>query len=187
MKKLLQLVAVVAVAFPMLAAAHGPTRQKAVEKVQINAAPEKVWAMVKDFGAIDKWHPAVKKCVLKDAEHRVLSIGAEDGPTITEELKSVNDDKMMFKYKIVDMSVTKTVSFNGTDVPYYTLPVNNYTSQIIVKAKDGGSEVTWKGHFYRSFMLNPPVPEGQSDEDAVKAVSAVYRQGLDNLKVVMEK
>jgi mxaD protein len=65
--------------------------------------------------------------------------------------------------------------------------VNNYKATISVKAKDGGSEVSWKGKFYRSFMDNPPVPEGQSDAEAVEAVSAVYQAGLNNLKAMMEK
>jgi mxaD protein len=36
-------------------------------------------------------------------------------------------------------------------------------------------------------MDNPPVPEGQSDAEAVEAVSAVYQAGLNNLKAMMEK
>lgn len=187
MKKLLKLFAVAAVALPMLANAHGPTRQSVTEKITIKAAPEKVWAMVKDFSAMEKWHPAVASTEMKSDKMRVLTLKSEGNPTITEQLKKVDDEKMLLKYKIKDMSVVKTITFNSKDTPYYTLPVNNYTSSINVKAKDGGSEVIWKGKFYRSFMDNPPVPEGQSDEDAVNAVSGVYKAGLENLKAIMEK
>lgn len=187
MKKFLHLIAAMMIAVPMLATAHGPTRQLVEEKIFIKAAPDKVWAMVKDFGAMDKWHPAVASTELKDEKTRVLTLASEGNPTITEELESCNDEKMTFVYKILDMSVVKTITFNSVDTPYYTLPVANYKSWFSVKAVDGGSEVTWKGKFYRSFMSNPPVPEGQSDQDATDTIKAVYTAGLENLKTIMEK
>jgi len=187
MKKFLHFIAAVMIAVPMLAAAHGPTRQMVEEKIFIKAAPDKVWAMVKDFGGIDKWHPAIAGTELKDAKTRVLTLTSEGNPTITEELESSDDKKMTFVYKILDMSVVKTITFNSVDTPYFTLPVANYKSWFSVKAVDGGSEVKWKGKFYRSFMSNPPVPEGQSDQDAVDTIKAVYTAGLENLKIIMEK
>jgi mxaD protein len=36
-------------------------------------------------------------------------------------------------------------------------------------------------------MDNPPVPEGQSDQDAVDAVKGVFKAGLENLKAISEK
>jgi mxaD protein len=187
MKKLLHVIAAVMIAAPMLASAHGPTRQMVEEKIFIKAPPEKVWAMVKDFTAIDKWHPAVASVEMKDDKTRVLTLTSEGSPTVTEELETSDDEKMTFTYKIVDMSVVKTITFNSKDTPYYTFPINNYKSWFSVKAVDGGSEVKWKGKFYRSFMDNPPVPEGQSDKDAIATMQAVYTAGLENLKTIMEK
>jgi mxaD protein len=187
MKKFLHVIAAMMIAVPILAAAHGPTRQMVEEKIIINAAPDKVWAMVKDFGGIDKWHPAIASTELKDDKTRVLTLASEGSPTITEELESSDDEKMTFVYKIIDMSVVKTITFNSKDTPYFTLPVANYKSWFSVKAVDGGSEVKWKGKFYRSFMDNPPVPEGQSDQDATDTIHAVYTSGLENLKTIMEK
>lgn len=187
MKKLLQFFAVTMMVVPMLASAHGPTRQQVKESIMINAAPEKVWEVIGDFGGIDKWHPAVASTELKGDDMRVLTLKAEGNPTITEKLDKLDDEKMMLVYKIEDMSVVKTIEFNSQETPYYTLPVTNYKSWLSVKAKDGGSEVTWKGKFYRSFMANPPVPEGQSDEDAVNAIKGVYTSGLNNLKAMLEK
>ena len=45
--------------------------------------------------------------------------------------------------------------------------------------------VEWRGAFYRGFMNNDPPPE-LNDEAAKKAVSGVYRAGLDALKQKME-
>ena len=41
---------------PLAAEAHGPTRQKVTETVEIAAPPEKVWAVVGDFQDMS-WHP----------------------------------------------------------------------------------------------------------------------------------
>lgn len=187
MKKLLQFFATALMIVPMLATAHGPTRQQVNETVFINAAPEKVWEVVSDFSGLHKWHPAVASTEMKGDNVRVLTIKADGNPTITEELKKIDNEKMMMIYTIKDMSVVKTITFNSKDTPYYTLPVNNYKAWLSVKAKDGGSEVTWKAKFYRSFMDNPPVPEGQSDADAVEAIKGVATAGLNNLKAILEK
>lgn len=187
MKKLLQFAAAAMAFVPMLSAAHGPTRQSVEETVVINAPVEQVWEMVKDFGAMDKWHPAVKKVEVKDDNFRVLTLDADGDPTITEEITKVDDDKRTLIYKIEEMSVVKTIEFNSNEVPYYTLPVNNYKSWMYVSEVDEGTQVKWRGKFYRSFMNNPPVPEGLSDEDAVNAITGVYTTGLENLKNIMEK
>jgi mxaD protein len=187
MKKILQFFAITLAVLPMIASAHGPTRQSVKESVFINASPEKVWAVVSDFSAIDKWLPPVASVEMLSDTERKLTLKSEGHPTITEKLEKLDNDKMMLIYKIEDMSVIKTITFNSKDTPYYTLPVNNYKSWLSVKAKDGGSEVTWKGKFYRSFLENPPVPEGQSDKDAVNAIKGVYTSGLNNLKAILEK
>ncbi len=38
---------------------HGPTRQKIKESITINAKPEEVWNVIKDFGKINTWHPSI--------------------------------------------------------------------------------------------------------------------------------
>jgi mxaD protein len=187
MKKFLHFIAAALIAVPMISMAHGPSRQQVKETITINATPEKVWAMVKDFGSLDKWHPAVANVEMKDDKTRVLTLASDGSPTITEELLKSDDEKMMLTYKITDMSVVKTITFNSKDTPYFTLPVSTYKSWMTVKAVDGGSEVQWKSKFYRSFMDNPPVPEGQSDKDAYNTIKGVITAGLENLKVIMEK
>lgn len=188
MKKLMQFFGVVLfAAVPMAASAHGPTRQMVEEKIQINASPEKVWEIVKDFSALEKWHPAIASTEMLNEKTRLLTVKADGDPTITEELEKIDDGKMTLIYKITEMSVVKTITFNSKDTPYYTLPVNNYKSWIFVKPNDNGAEVTWRAKFYRSFMDNPPVPEGQSDKEAVEAIEGVITSGLNNLKAVMEQ
>lgn len=115
MKKFVQLIAVTLIAMPMLVSAHGPTRQQVLEKITINAAPEKVWALVKDFGGIHNWHPAVASTELQGDTTRVLTLTSEGSPTITEQLIKADDATMMLSYKITGMTVVKTITFNSKD------------------------------------------------------------------------
>ena len=42
------------------------------------------------------------------------------------------------------------------------------------------------GRFYRLYKLNPPIPEGQDDATAVKAIEGIFDSGLANLQKVAE-
>ncbi len=187
MKRLLCLLVATMITVPIIAKAHGPTRQQVIEEVIINSPPEKVWAVVKDFGGLHIWHPAIVSTTLKDDNVRVLELISEGNPTITEKLLTTDDSNMLISYKITNMTVVKTITFNGQETPYFTLPVSTYKAWITVEPANGGSKVKWKAKFYRSFMSNPPTPEGQSDKDAVNTVKSVITVGLENLKVLMEK
>lgn len=170
------LVAAAVAATPMVADAHGPSRQKVSETVEIAAPPETVWARIGDFGDMS-WHPAVFSTDAEggnavDATRR-LTLGSADGGTIDEVLYRYEPDKRSYSYRITAVDVA-------------VLPVNNYSSTIEVKAgADGGSLVEWRGAFYRGFPNNDPPPE-LSDEAAIEAVTAVYRTGLDALKAEIE-
>jgi hypothetical protein len=177
MKKVLALIAMAIL--PLTAAAHGPSPQKVEKEVVIKADPAKVWALVKDFGNMQKWHPAVasdKVEVKKDEngdEQTYRTLTLKSGGTILEKFRGSDDKDMQLKYEIV----------SGV------LPVADYTSKITVKAGPaaGQSTVVWMGRFYRVYKLNPPIPAGQDDESAVKAVNEVYDAGLAGLKAAAEK
>jgi hypothetical protein len=158
---------------PTVALAHGPSRQKVAETVEINAPADKVWATIGNFQDMS-WHPAVAKLEGaggNDANAtRTLTLGS--GGTIEEKLISNEPAKMIYKYEI-------------TKVDPKVLPVNNYSSNLSVKGDGAKSTVEWKGAFYRGFMNNDPPPE-LNDEAAVKAVKGVYRAGLDALKKKLE-
>ena len=84
MKKILSFALAAMMAVPMIASAHGPSRQKVEEKIMINAAPDEVWKMVGNFAGLDTWHPAVVSQKMDGDKKRVLTIGEDGGPTITE-------------------------------------------------------------------------------------------------------
>ena len=162
-----------AILLPVAAIAHGPTRQKVIETVEINASPEKVWEVIGNFQDMS-WHPAIAK-LEGDGENtvdatRVLTL--QSGGIIAEMLIKYDVENKRYKYEI-------------TDVDVKVLPVNNYSSMLSVKGEGDKSTVEWKGAFYRGFMNNNPSPE-LSDEAAAKAVTGVYRGGLDALKEKVE-
>lgn len=152
--------------------AHGPTRQKVVEKITINAPADAVWAQIKDFDALAKWHPAVAKSPADkgNTEGSVRKLELKGGGALEETLEKYNAAGKSYSYRAKDGGA---------------LPVTNYTSSISVSGEGNTSTVEWRGAFYRGFPNNDPPPD-QNDEAAVKAVTGVYQAGLANLKKVVE-
>lgn len=156
---------------PLGAEAHGPSRQKVIKEVVVNAPAADVWAMVSDFCSIAEWNPMVTKCENTGSakgDTRVLTIDAEGAPQITQEMLLVKEDRMMYKYKIAE-----------TDNA--VMPVTTYSAFVSVADNgDGTSTVQLKGGFYRAYPNNDP-PAELSDEAAVNAVTAFYDAGVAGL------
>jgi len=175
MKKFLALLAISAgiSALPLAAVAHGPTPQKVEKTIVIKAEPAKVWALVKDFGNMQKWHPAITATKLeKKGPDTFRALSLKGGGIINEKLREIDDANMKLKYEIVDSP----------------LPFTDYNSTITVTKgpNPGETSVKWLGRFYRLYKLNPPIPEGQDDKTATDAVTGIYDSGLANLKKVAE-
>jgi uncharacterized protein YndB with AHSA1/START domain len=158
--------------------AHGPTRQKVSQTVDIARTPDQVWAIVGDFDSISRWHPVIAS---SPADHgneigskRTLTLKAEGDPHFDEELVKYDAAAHSYQYRIekVDPKV---------------LPVNNYSSWFEVQENPaGGSTIEWRAAFYRGYMLNDPPPE-LNDVASAKAVTGVFRAGLDNIKAIAER
>ena len=152
---------------------HGPTRQKLKESVTINAKPEEVWNVIKDFGKIDSWHPSISK-VESDGKNRTIYYSPRNNTPIKQKLENYSAEKMMYKTSI-------------TEVDIKNFPVDTYTANISVKKNDDGtSTVHWKAAFYRAYVNNDPPPE-LNEAAAIKAVTEFFQAGLNNLKNTLEK
>lgn len=174
-KALLFAAAAAAALAPVVAGAHGPTRQKVTESVTIPAPPDKVWAVIGNFQDMS-WHPAVEKTEGQggNAIDAIRRLTLKGGGTIDETLGKYEPEKMSYAYRIAKVDVK-------------VLPVTNYSSTLTVMPAEGGqSTVEWRGAFYRGFPNNEPPPE-LSDEAAVTAVKRVYRAGLEALKARFAK
>lgn len=154
--------------------AHGPTRQKVTESVEILAPVDKVWSVVGNFQDLN-WHPKIEQTKGEGGNEpgakRTLSV--KGGGEIFEELLKYDAEAKTLKYII-------------TEVDVKILPVKNYSSTMSVEdLGDGKTKLTWKGAFYRGYMNNDP-PEDLNDAAAIKAVTDIYRNGLDELKKKLE-
>lgn len=160
-------------ALPMLSFAHGPTRQKVVETIAIDAPPAVVWARIKDFDTLKDWHPAIAEspATQGNAVGSVRSLKLKGGGELTETIERYDDAGMKYSYRAKDGGA---------------LPVTNYTSTIAVSGEGGKSVVEWRGAFYRGHPGNEPPPE-QNDDAAVAAITGVYQSGLANLKKLVEE
>ena len=159
---------------PVTAQAHGPTRQKVVQSIEINAPADKIWAVIGNFQDMS-WHPAIAKTEgsgdSAPGAKRMLTL--KGGGRIDEALTAYNAEAKAYSYEI-------------TAVDVKTLPVSNYSSSIRVTPGEGAkSTVEWKGAFYRGYVNNDPPPE-LSDEAAIAAVASVYKSGLEALKAKLE-
>ncbi|HSW06994.1 SRPBCC family protein [Aquabacterium sp.] len=153
-------------------AAHGPTRQKVTEQVVIDATPAAVWAKIRNFDALKDWHPAIAESPADkgNAVGSVRSLKVQGGGALSESLETYDDTGMRYSYRAKDGGA---------------LPVTNYTSTISVRADGSRALVEWRGAFYRGHPGNNPPPE-QNDDAAVRAITGVYKAGLENLKKVVE-
>ncbi|HSI46439.1 MAG TPA: SRPBCC family protein [Methylophilus sp.] len=147
---------------------------KLEESVEINAKAETVWANVSNFGDLGLWHPAIKSTQIVSGTPnlpgviRLLTL--QDNSQVKEELLTFSPAQKTFSYKILEG----------------VLPVSNYRSTVTVKAlSDSKTKVTWNGDFKRKDLSDKPVAN-QTDDDAIKTMTVVYRSGLDNLKKISE-
>lgn len=174
MKKILAVALVFLAAWTTSVFAHGPTRQKVTESIEIDASPAVVWGIIKDFDKAD-WMPQVASSTGTGGNEKgaTRELRLKSGGVIKEELKAYDAEKMSYQSKI-------------TETDPKELPVANYSAHITVSPAGSGSRVEWNGAFYRYFMNNNPPPD-QNDEAAVKAVTRFYQEALANLKALAEK
>ncbi len=164
----------VGLAAPSVAFAHGASRLKQVEAVEINAPAAKVWQVIGNFHDMS-WLPGVATTTgpggnKPDVAKREITL--KSGAKIEESLYKYDAQEMSYSYFIdkVDLKV---------------LPVTNYSSTLVVLPEGGKSKVEWRGAFFRGDPLFDP-PPALNDDAATKAVKVLYRSGLDALKKKVE-
>ena len=94
----------------------------ATAELAINATPDAVWAVVRDFYGIGGWMPGIETC---EAEGEDRLIGMM-GMTIREHLVNRDEDAKALTYSITDGA-----------------PIESHEATITVHDADSGSRVTW--------------------------------------------
>lgn len=156
--------------------AHGPTPQKLNESIKVDVPPEKVWSVIKDFGAIDEWHPLIVETRAQGGNEateatRVLTF--KNGGTIKDLLDVYNASDHYMMWRLAEPNKK-------------AFPVSFYTIRLDVNAAGNGSKVEWTGRFYRAVTTRNP-PEKYSDAAAVEAMTEFAHAGLKNIKRLAEK
>ena len=73
----------------------------AQQSIEIKGTQKAVWALVKDYDGLHKWHPAFKDDVIKSGRNntkgatRTLTLGS--GESFDERLLQFDDKKMFFR------------------------------------------------------------------------------------------
>ncbi len=106
-EKALFAIALFGMMLPQAGWAHGPSRQKITETIEIDAPPAKVWATIADFHDMS-WLPAVAKTTGEggnepDVAKRQLTL--DDGATIDESLYKYDAAEMSYSYRIDNVDV----------------------------------------------------------------------------------
>tara|TARA_Y100000991_G_scaffold137601_1_gene103761 strand:- start:653 stop:1180 length:528 start_codon:yes stop_codon:yes gene_type:complete len=155
--------------------AHGPSRQKVTESIEINASPQKVWSMISDFSNYD-WHPDVKSFSSDGIEigsKRVVNFNEDK--KITQTLEKLNNEKKIISWRILETENT-------------IMPVNSYSATLSVSKIEGNDDksiLKFKAAFYRGFMGNDP-PEELNDENSKKKVLSFVNKSLKGIKSRLE-
>jgi hypothetical protein len=155
--------------------ADPPKTIRVTETVEIKAPIDKVWATVRDFDSLHKWHPGFASDELLSGANgkvgAVRKLAIKDGPTLTEKLVAFDAAHHSYRYTILESP----------------LPFTGYASTISVRSGPAGvTRVSWSGSCKRKNAADNP-PEAESDAGVTKLLKGVYRGGLDNLKKMLEK
>ncbi|WP_102957997.1 SRPBCC family protein [Mangrovicella endophytica] len=125
--------------------------------IDVDAAPEKVWAVIGGFCGIASWHPVVKGCQESNEggkDVRLLTL--DGGGLLKEQLVSRDEAGMGYTYTILEGP----------------LPVQNYQSTIAVKPGGAGSTIVWQGSFDA---------KGAPDAEATSVIAGIYDAGLKTI------
>jgi hypothetical protein len=140
--------------FPYFAAPNTEL-QSVVERVDLKTEPDKVWALIGQFGGY--WHPLIADIKLIGTGVGTLRvIETIDGKQIIERLDAVDDLSRSYSYSNVS-----------------GLPVSNYTGFLAVQPNGAGSSVEWRAQY---------LGNGQGDIVVRTIISTLFKAGLDSLK-----
>lgn len=109
-------------------------RAEVTHRLEIEAPAAEVWALIEDFGAIDRFSPMVVSCRTEGppgvGQRRVLSL--DNGTLTISRLEAIDPVRRTLTYRILE---TK-------------LPLQDYTSTMLVHERGPGRcEVVWTSHF----------------------------------------
>lgn len=114
----------------------------------IDGEATRVWDVLKHFGQISKWHPAIPESIIEDGQPDGLvgcirRLTLQDGAVLREKLLAVDETNLMFSYRFEEAP----------------LPVDNYVAIVRLLPLTGQDKtvVLWSA----SFDTRDPDPKGE--------------------------
>jgi hypothetical protein len=140
--------------FPYLASPNTQI-QTAVESVELVASPDKVWALIGDFGAA--WEPLVANInTVGTGVGQIRVIETIDGKRIIERLEAMDNSSRSYRYAMLG-------GIQATD----------YTGTMSVNPKGTGSVVQWQVQYWA---------DGQPDILVKTVITTLLKTSLESLK-----
>jgi hypothetical protein len=125
------------------------------------ASPDQVWALVSDFGGIDRIMDAVESCEVEGegvGSRRTIPMG---GGAVVESLDELDHETMTLTYSIVESP----------------LPFKDYSATMVVAPEGGGgSTLTWTGTF---------LADGIAVEKAEHLAGSIYAGGIAGFRAAL--
>lgn len=162
---------------PLTGFAHGPSGQKVIKEVVVKSAPAKVWAVMKDFSSIAKWHPDVTDVKMEEKKDEASgemmqyrTVKLKNGRSFEEKLREVHDDIMKLDYKMVEGD-------NSTILVY------GYRTVLTVKPGEKADEslITLTARFYNKSNSLEQLP-GLGNKEANAEINALYDAAAEGLQ-----
>ena len=126
---------------------------------RIDASADEVWALVRDFGGIQKYAAGVESCTVEgEGIGAVRTIGMPGGFSLQERLEAFDDPGRTLQYAIIG------------DTP---LPFTDYLSTIRLSEDGDGTAIEWSSTFE---------PTGVPAEQAGQIIEGIYTGGIAGLK-----
>lgn len=133
---------------------------------KISAPAEAVWEIVKDFGGLDRWVPAVPG---------PLELTGDAAVPGTERVFRREGDISFVERFVSNDDAARVHTYSVSKAP---IPIRNHQATIRVTEQDGGSFVEWHAEFDSD--------EGYGEAIAESMATGTYEPGLSELARLSE-
>ena len=135
------------------------------ESAIIDQPISRVWDLLRDFNAHDKWHPAVASSTMQgnvaaDQVGGVRDFQLTSGERVCEQLLKLSDKQRSFSYTITESDV----------------PLLNYVAHVELKPVTSGDATFWR------WTSKFETPEGREAEFRDLVATQIYRAGFQGVR-----
>jgi hypothetical protein len=127
----------------------------------IDAPPDEVWRILRDFGGDERWHPLVVMSTMEehvpaDCVGAIRRLRLRDGSELREQLLAMSDRDMSFSYCLID-----------TPIPLFF-----YLAHVRLKPVTDGDRTFWE------WQSTFETPAGEEERLSLLVSREIYEQGM---------